>query len=177
MKLENARYSKIALTLKLTLSVPVNTVSFSTGSFFFFFFHILLFIFQVFPFQVYCLHFYFWRHERLRLVTRAPTIGDTSTLFWVITQQILISVHGRHQVVVDDLADGYNLIYVGLREGVRHTFVGPQRTQASGHSAHHDVRFPVVSSQTTFDFIQVRQTGVQPKVAKTNKVLSKLPWS
>ena len=121
---KNARLSKIAL--KLTLSVPVNTVSFSTGFFFFYFF--TFYFSGLFPFQVYCLHFYFWRHERLRLVTRAPTIGDTSTLFWVITQQILVSVHGRHQVGVDDASDGGDLIYVRLREGVRYTLVTPQGT-------------------------------------------------
>ena len=73
MKLENARYSKIALTLKLTLSVPVNTVSFSTV--FFFFFHILLLFFRSLSFSGLLSTF-------LLLATRAPTIGDTSTYDW-----------------------------------------------------------------------------------------------
>ena len=65
MKLENARYSKIALTLKLTLSVPVNTVSFSTV---FFFFPHLTFIFQV--------SFLF------RFIVYIFTFGDTSAYDW-----------------------------------------------------------------------------------------------
>ena len=103
-------------------------------------------------------------------MTRAPS-------FWVIPQQILIRVDRGHQVGVDDLSDGGDLVYVGLREGIGHTFVGPQGTQASGHSAHHEVGLPVVSTQTSVCFIQVRQAGIKPQMAVADEVFSKLPWS
>ena len=69
-------------------------------------------------------------------------IGDTSTggegrpSFGVITQQVSIGVTRRHQIGVDDAPDDGDLVNVGLREGVRHTFVGPQGPQSSRHSTH-----------------------------------------
>ena len=78
--------------------------------------------------------------------------GDTSTggegrpSFGIITQQIPVGVTRRHQVGVDDAPHDGDLINVGLREGVRHTFVGPKRAQAPGHAAHKKIGLPVVSS-------------------------------
>ena len=137
-------YQKIALTLKLTLSVPVFTVSFSTGYFFFFFRYTLFLFSGLFSLFLGLLStFYIWR-------TRAPWchehLGDTSTSFVVVTQQILVGVTCRHPIGVHDASDYCDLIHVGLRELVGHTSVGPQGPQSSRHSAHHHVGLPMVSA-------------------------------
>ena len=133
---EKMHGNQIALSLKLTLSVPVllslsvPVLSFSFSGTHFLFSGLFSLFLGFF--------FFLWR-------TRAP-VGDTSTSFRVVTQQVSVGITRRHQIGVDDAPDDGDLIHVGLREGVVHTSVGPQGPQSSRHSAHHHIGLPMVST-------------------------------
>ncbi len=129
---------KLALSLKLTLSVQV-LLSLSVPVLSFFFrLHFLFFRSFSFLFRFLLSTFLFWR-------TRAP-IGDTSTSFCVVTQQVLVCVTRRHQIGVHDAPHDGDLVHVGLWEGVRNALIRPQGAQSSRHSAHQHVGLPVVSA-------------------------------
>ena len=121
---KNARYSN-SFIFKAHSFCSGFTVSFSTG---FFLFQVTLFYFFRF---IHCLH--------ILLFGDTSTGGEGRPSFWVITQQILVGVNRRHQVCVDYLADGGNLVHVRSRKTVGHTLIHPQRAQASRHSTHHQV--------------------------------------